>query len=273
MSTKESIWTCFHYLVHSAKAIPDSPLCHAILGWIYAYLAHNNPSSVSRRAEHYDAASDAIRELGEGLLGNKTTLGRWAWKMDSVKDQLSLYFSSTFFACQHDLMTGELASFMARIRDAGAIFQRHWAEGITPGAVESRIVIWLAFLELCTIFFLRGCDFPESAPGKDLMSILTESNALPTLRRGLAHTSVLTKCFGDGVPQEEEDDDLRKDKCRIKFDDLMYYLASIRKFEAWDKEHMQYQGPDAALLEQLRQAKIDVLQANLARIHAVSDWY
>ncbi|KAJ5398272.1 hypothetical protein N7509_006385 [Penicillium cosmopolitanum] len=38
LSTKRSMWSCYHYLINLAQAIPDSPLFHGILSWTYAYL-------------------------------------------------------------------------------------------------------------------------------------------------------------------------------------------------------------------------------------------
>lgn len=268
LSTKESIWSCFHYLVNSARAIPNSPLCHGILSWTYAYLSRSNATLESARAEHYATASASVQLLSNELCGSPDS-GPSAWRTVNRSDQLSLYVSSTFFLCHHDLMTGHYASFATRMYKSKTILQRHWAEGTTPGAIESRIVIWLAFLEL-RFFFLGGEIFSDPGPQNDLMTILTDLKAVPVLRRVHNQQSVLSECFGNGLPQEENEEDLRKDRCRLKFDDLMYYLARVRRFEIWDTEHEQRRLAGEALLQELRDAKVEALRAELGRLQAVS---
>lgn len=268
LSTKKSIWTCFHYLVNSARAVPNSPLCHAILGWAYAYLSQLNAGPDASRAEHYGTASAAIRILSQELSGNTVT-SQSLWNGTNPTDLLSLYVSSTFFLCQHDLMTGDFGTFMDRLQDAKLVFQRMWAEGTTPGPIESRIVIWLAFLEL-RFYFLGGGMFVQSTAEKDFMTILMELKALPLLRRIRTQTSILSECFGNGLPQEENEEDLRKDRCRGKFDDLMFYLAKCRSFEAWDDKFREQLKTGDYLAQELRQAKIEVLEADMKRLQAAS---
>lgn len=267
LSTKKSIWTCFHYLINSAQAVPNSPLCHAILGWAYAYLAHLNAGPDGPRAEHYGTASAAIRILSQDLSGNAVP-SQSLWHGTSRSDLLSLYASSTFFLCQHDLMTGDFDSFIDRLRDAKQIFTRMWAEGTTAGPVECRIFIWLAFLEL-RFYFLGGEALVDVGAEKDFMTILMELKALPLLRRRRTQNSILSECFGNGLPQEENEEDLRKDRCRAKFDDLMFYLAKCRSFEVWDKRFReQYEAGDE-MVRELRQAKVEALEADLRRLQAV----
>lgn len=271
LSTKESIWSCFHYLVNSAQAIPNSPLCHAILGWTYAYLSRSTSSSTSEssRAAHYAAASTSIQMLSEELCGN-SACSVLAWRTVNRSDQLSLYVSSTFFLCHHDLMRGDFASFADRMHKTKIIFQRHWAEGTTPGPIESRIVIWLAFLEL-RFFFLAGEKFFGPGPESDLMTILVNAKAISALRRVRNRQSVLSECFGNGLPQEENEEDLWKDRCRLKYDDLMYYLAKVRHFEIWDNMGREDRGDAGeSLLQELREAKVEALRAELGKLHAVS---
>ncbi|KND90056.1 hypothetical protein TOPH_05336 [Tolypocladium ophioglossoides CBS 100239] len=265
LSTKESTWNCFYYLVNSAQAIPNSPLCHAILGWTYAYLSHSNASSESPSAAHYAAASAAVRKLSDKLCGSSSS-GFSAWRAVSNSDQLSLYVSSTFFLCHCDLITGDFPSFANRIHETKIIFRRHWAEGTTPGPLESRIVIWLAFLEL-RYFFLVGDKNLGPGAESDLLTVLMEAKAVPLLRRVRKDKSVLSECFGNDLPQEENEEDLRKERCRLKYDDLMYYLAKVRRFEIWDaKNEPRREGND--LLQELRAAKVEALHADLRRLQA-----
>lgn len=166
-------------------------------------------------------------------------------------------------------MLGHFESFLERIRDAKMVFQRQWAERTLPGPVESRIVIWLAFVELR--FYLMGGDSVRTTDDqKDLMAILQESKALSALRQARTQKSLLSHMFPDGLPQEENEEDLRKDRCRVKFDELMCYLSKVRRFTIWDELQTQRNEVDADMLRELRAAKIEALHADLRRLHAVS---
>ncbi|ATY63965.1 Fungal transcriptional regulatory [Cordyceps militaris] len=264
LSTKQSIYTCFHYLVHSAQAIPNSPLCHAILGWVYAYLTQLTAGSTSSRDEHYSAASEGLRVLVAELMA---PLPQAIWRRASTSEQLSSYLSTTFFVCQHDLMTENFSSFLTRIGEAKSVFQHHWADGTLPGPVESRIVIWLAFLEL-RFFFLGGEAYARAEDPKDFMTLLDEAKALPMLRRARTQKSVLSEMFPHNLPQEEDEEDLRKDRCRVQFDEFMCHLAKMRRFAAWNMMQGQHPNPDSALLKELREAKVEALHANLRRLQA-----
>ncbi|OAA66319.1 Fungal transcriptional regulatory protein [Cordyceps fumosorosea ARSEF 2679] len=265
MSTKQSIYTCFHYLVHSAQAIPNSPLCHAILGWVYAYLARLSAGTASSRDEHYTAASEGIRALVTELTA---PLLPELWRRTNTSERLSSYLSATFFVCQHDLMMENFSSFIKRIGEAKMVFQHHWADRTLPGPVESRIVIWLAFLEL-RFFFLGGERYASTDGQKVFMTILDEeTKALPTLRRARTQKSVLSEMFPDNLPQEEDEEDLRKDRCRVQFDDFMCHLAKMRNFAAWDAMQAQRRDADSSLLKELREAKVEALHANLRRLQA-----
>lgn len=268
LSTKKSIWSCFHYLVNSAQAIPNSPLCHAILGWTYAYISPSNASSESPNAAHYAAASAAVQKLSDKLCGSSSS-GFSVWRAVNNSDQLSLYVSSTFFLCHYDLMTGDFSSFANRVHETKMIFQRHWAEGTTPGPLESRIVIWLAFLEL-RYLLLTGEKTLGPGSESDLLTILMDLKAVPLLRRLRTDKSVLRECFGNDLPQEEDEEDLRKERCRSKYDDLMYYLAKVRRFEIWDARNELRRDERDDLLQELRAAKVEALRADLGRLQAVS---
>lgn len=132
LSSKQSIWTCFHYLVKSAKAIPNSPLCCSILAWLYAFLSRRSASSSSYAllcAENYKAASDTVEGMVRAMTSGTSPCSSW------TTDQLSLYYSCTFFLCQCDLILGSAADFSNRLEVTKGIFKQHWAERIMPGTV------------------------------------------------------------------------------------------------------------------------------------------
>ena len=92
LSTKQSIWTCYHYLINSARAIPDSPLFQAILGWSYTYLSLLGTANVDGRGEnHYVAASRALQPLFNELSKGSAIVGSPSRSDQHVADQLSLY--------------------------------------------------------------------------------------------------------------------------------------------------------------------------------------
>ncbi|TQV96726.1 Fungal transcriptional regulatory protein [Cordyceps javanica] len=265
MSTKRSIYTCFHYLMRSAQAVPDSPLCHAIIGWVYAYLGRFAVDRLtSSREEYYKAASSAIAVLVTDLMAQPTPELR---RRINTSEQLSSYLSATFFLCQHDLAMGSYTSFINRIAEAKSVFQHHWADRTLPGPVESRIVIWLGFLEL-RFFYLGGERYACTDGQQDFMTLLEETKALSALRRARTQKSVLSEMFPDNLPKEEDEEDLRKDRCRVQFDDLMCHLARMRRFALWDRGQAGRQDGDPALLKELRDAKVEALYAHLRRLQA-----
>lgn len=266
LSTKQSIYTCFHYIVNSARALPNSPLCYAILSWVYAYLARLSAGQASSRDEHYTAASDGISCLVAEL--TTPAAAHEIWKPTNISEQLSSYLSATFFVCQYDLMEGNFSSFITRISDTKSLFRRLWVDRTLPGPVESRVLIWLAFLEL-RFFFLGGERYAAADGQTDLMTLLEETKALSALRQSRTKKSTLSKVFPDGLPQEEDEEDLRKERCRARFDDIMCYLANLRRFMAWDKMNSQRANIDTALLNELRDAKVQALHADLRRLQAV----
>lgn len=266
LSTKQSIYTCFHYIVNSARALPNSPLCYAILSWVYAYLARLSAGQACSRDEHYTAASDGIRCLVAEL--TTTASAHDIWKPTNVSEQLSSYLSATFFVCQYDLMEGNFSAFLTRISDTKSLFRRLWVDRTLPGPVESRVLIWLAFLEL-RFYFLGGERYAPADGQTDLMTLLEETKALSALRQSRTKKSTLSKVFPDGLPQEEAEEDLRKERCRARFDDIMCYLANLRRFMAWDRMSSQRVNIDTALLNELRDAKVQALHADLRRLQAV----
>ena len=264
LSTKRSMWSCYHYLINLAQAIPDSPLFHGILSWTYAYLFRLGIHSEPSRLTHYMTASNSVRLLSNEVCDNSTAL---TWPTVNPSEKISQYISTTFFLCQHDLIVGDYESFKSRLNETKRIFSRHWKANNIPGPIESRIVIWLAFMEL-RFLILSGEENTGGGEEKDLMTTLMDLKAVPVLRGGRKKQSYLSECFGNGLPKEENEEDLRKERCRDKFDTLSFYLSRVRTFEKWDLE-TESQRDDEPLLVELREAKIEALRADLARIQAV----
>ncbi|KAJ5981015.1 fungal transcriptional regulatory protein [Penicillium waksmanii] len=264
LSTKRSMWSCYHYLINLAQAIPDSPLFHGILSWTYAYLFRLGLVSPDpSRLKHYMTASDSIHLLSREASDGPVYLNLL---VINPSDRLSQYISTTFFLCQHDLIVGDFDSFKTRINDVKQTFIDRWRRQILPGAIESRIIIWLAFMEL-RYLLMAGDDTNTGQNPKDLMAVLVELEAIPALRGARRQQSYLIECFGNGLPSEENDEDLRKERCREKFDAIFAYLSKVRSFRAWDQSAKLRMAAEP-LVEELREAKIDALRADLGRIHA-----
>ncbi|KAJ5697589.1 hypothetical protein N7488_011273 [Penicillium malachiteum] len=117
-------------------------------------------------------------------------------------------------------------------------------------------------------FLIMGGD-TDTGVGheEDLMTILMNLKAVPILRGAHKKLSYLSECFGDGLPQEENDEDLKKERCRDKFDTLSFYLSRVRTFQRWGLETSSRRDSEPLLVE-LREAKIEALRADLARIQA-----
>ncbi|KAJ5825568.1 fungal transcriptional regulatory protein [Penicillium riverlandense] len=266
LSTKSSIWSCYHYLINLAQAIPNSPLFHGILSWTYAYLFRLGLYSESSRVTHYTTASQFVQILSDELSDRPSATSPASFPIHS-SEKLSQYISTTFFLCHHDLIVGDFSSFITRINETKVTFRRHWKYNTMPGIIESRIVIWLAFMEL-RFLFLGGSVDSADHEQQDLMGLLVELNALSTLRGPRKQQSYLRECFGNGLPKEENDQELGKERCREKFDVIFSYFSKLRSFEVWESEKQPSSSNAEPLLKELREAKIDALRADLARIHA-----
>lgn len=265
LSTKRSMWSCYHYLINLAQAIPDSPLFHGILSWTYAYLFRLGlVAPEPSRLKHYMTASDSIQLLSSEITDGPVYLNLL---VINPSDRLSQYISTTFFLCQHDLIVGNFESFKARIDNVKETFVDHWKKSILPGTIESRIIIWLAFMELRFIL-MTDEDATTGKYEKDLMAVLMGLEAIPTLRGTRRKQSYLIECFGNGLPSEENDEDLRKERCRERYDAIFFYFSKLRSFKAWDRS-MRAQINAEPLIGELRDAKIEALRADLGRIHAV----
>ncbi|PLB44425.1 hypothetical protein P170DRAFT_503159 [Aspergillus steynii IBT 23096] len=112
-----------------------------------------------------------------------------------------------------------------------------------------------------------GEDADAGQYEKDLMTVLIELDAVPTLRGARRQQPYLTEFFGNVIPREENDEDLRKERCREKYDALFFYLSKVRAFKAWDQS-AKSRITEEPLIEELREAQIDALRADLGRIHA-----
>jgi hypothetical protein len=263
LTTKYSPWNPYQYMLNTAKSRPNSPLHHAILSWTSAYLACQSKTSFTcDGAVFYISAADAVRSILAELSSFPIV------RDTQALEKLYLLLSSAYFLNCADLMLCDFTSFSERTDAIKASIERYWDKlRHILGTLESRLLIWLAHLDLCSSL-LTGRRRQIGGP-RDLVSALSELGAFPQLRSYPAGQSYLSPYFGDSYPQKEIEEDLVQEPCHIKFDEVITILSDINEFAKWDEDHCQM-GSDNGMVKELRKAKIQALRANIARVRAVS---
>lgn len=263
LTTKYSPWNPYQYMLDTAKNRCNSPLHHAILSWTSAYLACQSKTSfVYDGAVFYISAADAVRSI-------LTELSSFPLIKDNqAREKLYLLLASAYFLNCADLMLCNFKSFSERTDAIKACIERYWGTiRHILGTLESRLLIWLAHLDLCSSLLIsrrRGVGRP-----RDFVSTLSELGAFPQLRSYPEGQSYLSPYFGHNYPRREIEEDLEQEPCHLKFDEVLTILSDINEFANWEEDHCQM-GEYDGMVKELRKAKIQALRANIARVRAVS---
>jgi hypothetical protein len=271
LTSKVSPWNPYRYMLDTTKDRPNSPLRHAILSWVCSYLTCCEQNQSYSGAAYCVSASSSINDLIEELSISSTTLLRNR-RNSKISEKLYMLLSTAFFLSNCDLMLCDYASLHTRLESVKDLFQSHWVQ-LAPslGALESRLLIWLAYLDLRSSLFTKHKQnrLVNGRPQSDLLKTLVELDAFPSLRRYPEGQSYLSESFGESYPKDEIEEDLVQEPCHLKCDDILSIFSSLNAFETWNDEFLQSGGDDPMMLE-LREAKIQAFRANIARVRAVS---
>lgn len=268
LTSKASPWNPYNFMASSTLLSPSSPLRHGILSWTCSYLSIESSSPFSQGAAYYVSASSSTHTLVSELMIEH---------QNDLSMKLYMLLSTAFFLSHCDLMLCDYASFQTRLESIKNLFYHRWNTlGPHLGSLERRLLIWLAYLDLRSSLFgtrkALSASSSSSSNRKNLLDVLSDLNALKSLRAVTSGRSYLSDCFGDAYPAEEVREDLVQEPCHVRCDDILLILSKISEFDQWNHEHRQSVEADSTMQE-LRAAKIEAFQANIARVRAVSHSY
>ena len=271
MTSKSSPWNPYNYMLNSTRGSPLSPLRHGILSWTCSYLSCRQRDPSYSGVLYYASASNAVNDIIIEL-SNRSSSGFLVGQNTKTFEKLYMLLSTTFFLSHCDMMLCNYQALHDRFESIKELFERHWYElKSSLSSLDCRLLTWLAYIDLrCSLFGnqkYRGIGSPKKQ--NNLLSILVNLNAFPSLRSLTNGRSYLSDCYGDGYPKQELDGDLLQEPCHMKCDDILYVLSNINSFETWNENHPAIHGGDS-MIEELRKAKIQTLQADISRIRAVS---
>jgi len=269
LTSKATPWNPYRYMLNSTHDTPDSPLRHGILSWTCSYISCREQNQAYSGATYYVSASNSIISLAQELASTQSGLVPTR-RNAKTAEKLYMLLSTAFFLCQCDMILCDYSSMQTRLDSIKTLFQQHWTH-LSPslGSLESRLLIWLAYLDLRSSLFGKRKHPVESKQGNhDLLHTLVKLRAFPSLRAYPEGESYLSESFGGSYPREEIEEDLVQEPCHIKCDDILSVLSSLSAFESWNDAVARH-GIEDPMIEELRTAKVDALRANIARIRAV----
>ncbi|KAH8693890.1 hypothetical protein BGW36DRAFT_429917 [Talaromyces proteolyticus] len=257
LTVKQSAWNPYQFMLDTTRRNANSPLKHSILGWCSAYISCQSKSQLSFLGTfYYLSAADSLGPIIENLSTNNIA------KSASIAESLYMLFSTAYFLNSCDLMLSDFRSYYERTDLIRVAVKENWAKiKENLGTLESRLLIWLAH------FDLRYSLFSSRRSPDNLFNILVGLGAFPFLRSYPEGHSYLSPCFGNKYPRKELEEDLVQEPCHAMCDQIFAIMGRINAFASWNEEHQQYFEWDNTLKE-LRTAKIEVLQAQIAKIRA-----
>lgn len=272
-STKSPQWNLYTYMFRSQQDTSDSPLRNSILAWTSLHFTrrHNKPSN--KGAKYYNNASRAVQDLLKELLAIQSPLS--VCNGTSSSNKLYTVLSTCFFLSHCDFMKCEIGAFSERLDSLKLVLKQNW-EALRGGlgSIASRLLIWLAYLDLRASLWRKESpsrrigDTQSSLPV--LLDMLDDLKALPSLRSVSANQSYLSECFGDKYPSTEISEDLVQEAVNAKSDDIMCVISRIKRFEIWQDELTRsISFKQDSSLQDLHAAKVEALRAEIASIQGV----
>jgi len=179
-----------------------------------------------------------------------------------------MLLAATFFLSHCDIMSCDPARFCERMETLKSLLIGNWGsfqKALT--AMSSRLLLWLAYLELrASLWGGHQRDIqPYQAPHKSLLDILEDHAALPTFY--IKSRAYLRECFGNTYPKAELDEDLMQQAGNLKLLDIMSVFSLLVSFEKWN-DSLSPENLQSSDIQELRNAKIRLLRAEIARIRA-----
>lgn len=277
MRPPNSTWNFYSYAIRSTDCQLDSPLRHSILAWASAHLMlKGHGTSNETRGRHYARARSAVNDLLMELEVEASA----PCSSKSVSKKLNMLLLTSLFLSYCDVVSGDnmsLGNGLLRLRE---LLQSSWEffRG-RLGPLESRILVWLSYLDLRSGFW-RAIETPVSsvvpmrAQGHSsdrygLFSFLVDQRGISSLRANPGGRYFLSECFGSSYPEQVLKDDLQQEPAKFLSDDAVAIFGTILDFEDWDDTTASKCPDHVSLIQELRSAKIQAIRANIARVRAV----
>ena len=299
-SSHVPVWNFYSYAIRAAEEQPDSPLSHSILAWTSAHLILRNRYTSDGHAQfrHYARARAAVDELREELMSPRPSPHNSITKPGTPP--LRMFLATTLFLAYGDILSGDCAGLVDSLSGVTQMLASDWPRFRAElGPIEARILVWLSYLDLrarmwappprtdrkhktstnsdnTSLFhFLQAHNGTLTTSGISALRAHRRDGATrPELyddeaRGAVAQKSYyLTECFGSALPARELKEDLLQEPAKMLSDEIMGVYATISTLEGWIAGIDWDQ--DQSLLMDLRDAKIQAIRANIARIHAES---
>ncbi|KAL1866816.1 hypothetical protein VTK73DRAFT_4515 [Phialemonium thermophilum] len=259
-------WNFYSYAIQSAERQLDSPLRHGILAWTSAHLIlKNQESSEDSRYHHYARARSALDELLAELASDAESLSR---SRQAMSTRLNMILSATLFLGYSNVVSGDNDALVSSLTGVTRILQARWEQlRDALGPLESRILVWLAYLDVRASLWTMGRRDCRGERG-GLFHFLRSQKGFSSLRSDTGGRYYLTECFGSSYPERELKDDLLQEPAKLLSDEAMSIVSDILRFEDWDDKVGSRGLEDRALIEELRWAKIQAIRSNIARVRA-----
>ena len=273
-STKSPQWNLYTYMFCSQQGASDSPLRDSILAWTSLHFTRRYNKPPNNSSKYYSNASRAVEDLLKELLTIQSPL--CARKSASNSNKLYTVLSTCFFLSHCDFMKCETSAFSKRLDSLKLLLMQNW-EALRGelGSIASRLLIWLAYLDLRASLWKKESSSRRIGDSQDtlpvLLDMLDDLKALPSLRSVSANQSYLSECFGEKYPSTELCEDLVQEAVNAMSDDIMCVISRIKQFEIWQDDltrGISYKHDSA--LQDLHAAKVRALRAEIASIQGVS---
>ena len=266
--TSSSSWNFYSYAILSTECQLDSPLRHGILAWTSAHLilTDKSPSLGSMLYRHYARARSATNDLLEEL----TMEGDALASSPHTAKKLNILLSTCLFLSFCDALSGDIEALADSLSAIKVLLESHWDQVRQRlGSLDSRILIWLSYLDLRTSFWKSAKPGVGRGRG-ELFRFLRNQTRFSSLRSTYTGRYYLTECFGPAYPEEELKEDLLHEPAKMLSDDALSIFSRILEFETWDDDMRTGGLSSGSLIEELRCAKLQAIQADIARARAVS---
>ncbi|CAM1503506.1 Fc.00g010970.m01.CDS01 [Cosmosporella sp. VM-42] len=236
----------------STEPHPDSPLRHGILAWTSAYLILTDQSSSGEALyRHYATARSAANGLLAELAVEADVLGF----SPATSKKLNLLLSTCLFLGFCDVLSGDIEALASSLSGIRRLLESHWEQFRERlGSLESRILIWLAYLDLRSNFWM------STKPNRP-----QDSRHFDPLVGGQYY---LSECFGPLYPEQELKEDLLQEPAKLLSDDALSIFSKILELETWENDIRCRDTYLQSLVEELRCAKLQAIRADIARVRA-----
>jgi hypothetical protein len=230
---------------------------------------------------HYTRAKIAVHDLFAQLTAEGA--GGSSAAPQTPSKTLSMLLSTSLFLSFCEIVTDDIGALWEGLSKIRTLLVSQWGrmrENIGP--LESRILVWLAYIDLRSNFWIAAQPStrvrPSGSSGQgavagrgELFSFLMNQKGVSPLRTNHSGRYYLTECFGSSYPEKELRDDLVQEPAKLLSDESLTIFSRILAFETWEDAMRERGSLDELLIQELRRVRLQALRADIARVRAVSN--